>query len=111
MTYLEFRKYENVVNNLLDDVHSNLKPVVNYEFIKDCLQFAKHKVKLNNYLLKNSFDDAVYSIELFCEDKQGLKRYNIRPNEKNNTLFWVKLYTLEKSFVSYQQTKKLLNHA
>lgn len=110
MTYLEFRKYENVINTLLEKVNSNLKPIIDYEFVKDCLQFAKYKVKLNNYLLKNNHNDAVYTIHLFCEEKQELKYYNIRPNEKNNTLYWVKLYTLEQSCISYQTLKNELNN-
>lgn len=110
MTYLERQKYEPIVIELLNNIESNFKPIVNRDFLKDIISFSKHRTKVNKSLLKyNDRDSIILTLYLYSNELNECKYYNFQAKETRNFNYWFKLYILEKCLCSYEYIKTNLN--
>lgn len=92
LTYRDEQKFRTFANEVLEELKNDGYTVFNldYRLLCELVSSAKHKNKVNNQLLKNGYNDNVWSHE--CKDLES------------NELVWIKLRpcksnTIKKLFI------------
>ena len=113
MTQIEYMKYGQIKNEILEELkdsrQNNLIFDVNFSLLSECLQSAKRKVKLNNSLLKEGYNDNIMVFDCLDENLNELVKLSLKPNV-NNTVKQLFTYEILKSqFATKQEFEKYKN--